>query len=363
MSWRKNRVRYLALAILGAWLAAFGLLKHSTAAMNWLADNLTTPYKRAVGTLCDALPFSMAEILWLLFLFGCAAYIAHAVYCVVRAKGSRPACVGRQLLGAGVIALALYGGFTLLWGVNYYTDSAVQRMGVSAQPVSVQELTQVTQLFADKLNATAGAVPRDQDGVCSTPREVIFADGRDIYTPLEESYPFLAGPHIAPKPMLFSRFMSEINYTGFFFPFTGEANLNAQQPLCLLPATIAHELAHVRGVAPEQDCNFLAVLACEKSGNAAYAYSGWLLGYIHLSNALYTADYAAWQAVYASLCAGAKADLLENSAFWAQYKSAAATAANTVYEGFLQSYDQMDGLKSYGRVTDLLVAWYGTNLK
>ena len=33
-------------------------------------------------------------------------------------------------------------------------------------------------------------------------------------------------------------------------------------------------------------------------------------------------------------------------------------ASNTVYEGFLQSYDQELGLKSYGACVDLLVNYY-----
>ena len=34
------------------------------------------------------------------------------------------------------------------------------------------------------------------------------------------------------------------------------------------------------------------------------------------------------------------------------------TVSNTVYEGFLYSYDQTLGLKSYGACVDLLVNYY-----
>ena len=47
-------------------------------------------------------------------------------------------------------------------------------------------------------------------------------------------------------------------------------------------ATVAHELAHQRGIASEQECNFLGVLASTTSGNPAYVYAGWLSGYIYL---------------------------------------------------------------------------------
>jgi len=34
------------------------------------------------------------------------------------------------------------------------------------------------------------------------------------------------------------------------------------------------------------------------------------------------------------------------------------SVSNTVYEGFLQSYDQKLGMKSYGACVDLLVNYY-----
>lgn len=359
MAWRNNRIKYSALGVLVLWLIVFAFLRNSQSAMRWLAHSITTPYKQAVGAICNAVSFSVAELVWVAFVLGSAAYIVVSAVRIVRAKGQRAACVWRQAVGALILALAVYSGFTLLWGVNYYTGSVTQQMGVSTRNVSVTALTRVTQLFANHLNDTADDVPRNESGLFDVSPDIIFADGADIYTALEQEYPFLEGPHIQPKPMAFSWLMSEINYTGFFFPFTGEANLNANQPACLLPATIAHELAHVRAVAPEQDCNFLAVRACETSGNVVYAYSGWLLGYIHLSNALYTVDYEAWKTVSTSLSDVVHADLADNSTYWARYDTPAATAANQVYDSFLKSYSQTDGVKSYGRVVDLLVAWYG----
>ena len=120
--------------------------------------------------------------------------------------------------------------------------------------------------------------------------------------------------------MLFSRVLSALNFTGFFFPFTGEANLNVDSPECLLPATIAHELAHVRGVAPEQTANFVAILACDTSGDPLYAYSGYLLGYIHLSNALYGASYEKWLEIAQQVCQTANEDILANNAYWRQFE-------------------------------------------
>ena len=158
--------------------------------------------------------------------------------------------------------------------------------------------------------------------------------------------------------MFFSRLMSAMNFTGVYFAFTGESNINVDAPACLIPSTIAHELSHQRGIASEQECNFLAVLASTTSGSPVYAYSGWLMGYIHLGNALYRADPEAWQAIRDSLPDTVQADLAYNNAYWASFEGAAADASQKVYDTILKGYGQADGIRSYGTVVDLLVAYY-----
>jgi hypothetical protein len=59
-----------------------------------------------------------------------------------------------------------------------------------------------------------------------------------------------------PKPIFFSKVMSRYNYTGFYFPFTGEANVNTDIASCMIPATAAHEMAHQRGIASERRQTF-----------------------------------------------------------------------------------------------------------
>ena len=71
--------------------------------------------------------------------------------------------------------------------------------------------------------------------------------------------------------------MSYTNFTGFFFPFTAEANVNTDFPPALFASTVAHELSHQRGVAKEQEANFTAVLASLYYGDADYCYSSCLL--------------------------------------------------------------------------------------
>lgn len=357
---RLLRAPLIALALAGAGLSAFFAVRGNTDAMNWFSQHVTHPWKLFWGGVWSHMPFSMAEIVWLALVLGCAAYVAFAVRAVVRGKGRRRAVALQRALGAGAIALCVYAGYTLLWGTEYYVTPYETRMGLSAQPVSVEQLAEVTRLFVEKASALADSVARDETGCFTGDKAALLEQSKDVYTALEEDYPFLAAPHRAPKAMtLFSRIMSEMNYTGFFFPFTGEANVNVHMPVCFLPVTAAHELAHVRGVAPEQTANFFAVLACDTSGITEFEYSGALFGYLHLSNALYSADREAWAEISQMLAPGAQEDLAQNNAYWAQFSSPVTKAANAAYDGFLKSYDQTEGVKSYSAVVDLLVAYYG----
>ena len=155
--------------------------------------------------------------------------------------------------------------------------------------------------------------------------------------------------------------MSIIDFTGFSCPYTGEANVNVDSPACLLPSTAAHEMAHQRGIASEQECNFLAILASTTSGNPAYVYSGYLMGFIHLGNALYRVDPETYWTIRDQLPESVEADLAYNNAYWDQFEdSVVQQASNHIYDGMLKAYGDENGIASYGTVVDLLVAYYAT---
>lgn len=339
-------------------LAAFWLCRNSRSVMTVLASG-ATEVRRFLGTLCYQVPFSVAELLCVLLVVFAAAYLIWSVAAVIRCRFSRRGRAYGALLGALCIGLTIYVGFCYLWGVHYYTDSFQDRSSIYAQPVAQEDLAAVTAYFADRLTESADRVERDENGLFAVSREEILADSVHAYDALEQEFPFLAFDDLGVKPVHFSRIMSALDFTGIYCPYTGESNVNVDSPACLLPSTAAHELAHQRSIALEQECNFLAILACTTCGNDAYAYSGWLLGYIHLGNALYKVDPDTYQTIRDALPATVRADLASNNAYWAQFEgSAAQKVSNQVYEGFLKSYGEEEGLQSYGMVVDLLVTYY-----
>ena len=355
-------VRHLLALVSGLVILLHLLTRSNHALMVRLSEGLVRPVHRALSQFNSLFPFSVAELLIALAVLGLLVYLLVQLWRLIR-RGQRLRRLYRLAMTLLSAFLAVYAGFCLLWGVYYYGDDFAAKSGLSAAPVSVEALTDVTERFAALANDYAGRVHRDENGVYTADRRALLNHSPALYQATVAAFPCLEGPELRAKGILCSRVMSYVDFTGFFFPFTAEANVNMDFPPSLLASTIAHELAHQRGVAKEQEANFAAVLSCLNDGDPDYVYSAALLAYIHLSNALYSADHEAWAHIAEGLDEGVKADLRANRAYWAQFETPVQTVSNTVYEGFLHSYDQELGLKSYGACVDLLVNYYGTGEK
>ena len=302
-------------------------------------------------------PFSVVEWFYVAFILAVILWMVLLAVRVVKGPDRGRRLYG-GLLGLVCLCLTAWGLSCVLWGVNYYADGFQEKSGVYAQPVAVDDLERVTRYFAEHLADLADQIPRDGSGVFAVSRDDIFAESTAVYDNLSQEFPFLAREDRVPKRMFFSRLFSAMNFTGFYSPYTGESNLNVDSPACLLPATIAHELAHQRGIASEQECNFLAIAASTASDSVVYQYSGYLIGYIHLGNALYRADRERWAAVYGTLPETVLADLRYHSAYWDQFEGPVATVSEKIYDTTLKTYGEERGIQSYGTVVDLLVAYY-----
>ena len=338
-------------------LAAYFSLRNHAGIMGVLSRDFVRPFHRFMTRLTGALPFSAAECLIVSGILAALVYIIFSIVGFIR-KPEKWKRLYRFCMTCLTVFLLIYSGFSLLWGVYYYTSDFEAQSGIVAQPLRTEQLETVTRYFTDLVNEYGAQVARDETGLFAENRETYFTHSTALYAAVEREFPCLSGDPVAAKPFFFSVFMSYVNFTGFYFPFTGEANINTDAPSSLTPATIAHEQAHQRGVAQEDEANFCAVLASLTDGDPVYCYSACLLAYIHLGNALYQADYDAWLENYQRLSPGVRADLTENNAYWVRFETPVSTVSDSVYTGFLHSYGQTLGLQTYGKCVDLLVTYY-----
>lgn len=346
-----------ALLLSAAGIGLFWLVRGDTALMRRVSLGFVQPLHHSLARVTAPLPFSLAEALIALLSLGVLVYIIYEIVALIRRPG-RGARLYRMLVRLLALGLSVYALFCLLWGVYYYGDDFAARSGLTDEAISAEELEAVTIWFAAQLNDYADRVPRDAQGECATDRAAVLAYSPQLMRSAVERFPALDGPEVPAKPIFFSRVMSIIDFTGFFSPFTAEANVNTDFPPALFAATVAHELSHQRGVAKEQEANFVAVLVCLEDGDPDCVYSACMLAYIHLGNALYAVDPGAYRLIWRGLDENVQRDLLANNAYWARFDSPVQSVTDAVYEGFLQSYGQTLGMRSYGACVDLLVRYY-----
>ena len=344
-----------------ALIILFETLKTSQALMSAWVFGLMAPAERFLGRMWSVFPFSVAEVLAALFLAGCVIWLVRAMALVVRQKAPLPFL--RRLSALGAAWLWLWAGLCWLWNAAYYTPTFAQREGLNTLPYSVEELAAVTEYFARQAAALAPQVPRDSEGHFAESLSDCFVRGPEIYENIAREFSSLDIKPVRAKPLLCSRLQSILGFTGIYFPFTGEANVNIDAPACLRPAVIAHEMAHQRMVASELEANFVGIAAAVRSGDTVFMYSGYLMGLMELSSALYTASPELWtQIVQTYFTPELSQDWADNHDYWAARSSPAEATAQDVYDAFLKGNGQELGILSYDACVDLLVTYFGGGL-
>lgn len=179
-----------------------------------------------------------------------------------------------------------------------------------------------------------------------------------LYNSLSEQYSFLSGRYAKPKTLLLSRLLSWAGLTGFYFPFTGEANINSDIPILCLPFTACHEAAHQRGIAREEEANFIAYLACMRSEDPIFRYSGVFQALIYCMNALYEQNIDAWRRLNALYSPLTRKDMAVYDIYWQKYTGSIEQLSESVNNAYLKANHQNSGIKSYGQIVELLIAYY-----
>lgn len=340
-----------------ALIALFEVCKGDRERMDGWVFGVMAPVEQALGRLWSHLPFSAAEVLTALLLAGSALWLIRAVVLLVRRREGRAFL--RRLLAFGGAVLWLLAAVCWMWNAAYYASNFSQRSGLATGGYTVEELSAVTAFFARQAAALSDQVPREENGSFSRDIEAFFHQGPQIYQNLTREFPCLEMESVQAKPLLCSRLQSILGFTGVYFPFTGEANVNVDAPACLIPATIAHEMSHQRMVALEDEANFVGIAACVTSEDPVFQYSGYLMGLIHLCNALYPVAPDLWYEIAGKyFTAELSTDWNDNNAYWAQRSSQVEETASELYDTFLKGNDQQLGIRSYGACVDLLVAYF-----
>ncbi|MCA1592291.1 MAG: DUF3810 domain-containing protein [Acidobacteria bacterium] len=305
--------------------------------------------------------FSLAEILSALLL---SAFILWLAWLARRLRLRRTQA-RRILLStfARSLWLACFGvaSFLLVFGLNYQRQPLAETFGLERREPAVPEIEAISREVVESINrdyAESGASVEGERGsrMPLTPAQ--------LYEVLEAAYerePLLQGSAsvagVSPKPIYLSGLLSRFGISGVYSPFTGEANYNAIQTECDLPFTVAHEMAHQRGFAREDEANFIAFLVCTKASHPFVRYSGYLNA-LRVLGVLRRLAPERYREIVAAIGEGPRADLKARALFWSRYSGRLSDFGQGINHVYLKVNGVRSGVKNYNEAVWLIIGYY-----
>ena len=312
------------------------------------------------GYLPSLVGFSVAQWVVIIAVVSIACMLIYYIVHIVTRSGQRLRYLYRMATSFLAIASIAFFLYAMLCGLNYYRYTFAQNEGFDVRESTTQELVDLCSELTIELNAACAEIGDDMQAHIDERGGFAGYAVRSVdeMKVLAEQYTTLERPvYSQPKPVtLFSQLMSYGDITGMYFAFTVESNINTLPPFYTIPATMGHELAHQCGYMREDEANFIAYLACKQSGDPLIRYSGYFSAYAYALAALYQVDEDAARAVDAKLSDAVCADYAANREFWASYDGPFRNFAQQANDAYLKANDQSDGVHSYGRMVDLLLA-------
>jgi hypothetical protein len=315
--------------------------------------------REVLGKLTNSLPFSLSEFFILLLVI---YFLTSIILLIIRIK--EHGFINPFLSIASSLA-AIYILFMLLWGFNYQRLTFDKIAGIKVEKSSKQELYELCDDLINKANMLRENVHENSEGIMDIPEgyKSVFKRAGKGFEKASNIYPELGGEYPYPKPIILSKWMSYTGITGFYLPFTSEANVNTNQTDFELPFTAQHEISHKRGFAREDEANYIAYVTCLNHPDADFQYSGVMLALINSMNALANKDFKSYETLANKYSDGVRRDLQFQRKFWAKYEGNISKISSNVNDKYLKSNGQEEGVESYGKMVDLLLAEYRSKKK
>jgi hypothetical protein len=320
-----------------------------------------------VSRLSGIVPFSIAE--WII-----AAYLTYMLVLTVRAivaarRGRRRwtnALAGgarRILRDGGVIAILFY----VLWGFNYARPPFEERAGWPAwQGVGTPELVRLAEHAVLAANAAYIELHGTDDAGAPTSYP---GDTRTLEAALDTGW-LRATTHLGLPPAtalaygpvkrpLASAILGRLGIAGIYVPFTGEANVLRGMPAMLGPTSMAHEMAHQRGVTTEAEATFLGLIAAALAPDPLARYSATTAAAGQLAGALFFSFSAhdEYKRISSLRLPGIRRDQADLQAFFARFDGPAQRIGSAVNDRYLRANRIPGGTANYGRAVRLLITW------
>ena len=299
------------------------------------------------------LPFSLGDVFYILLVVAILVKLSRFFKDLFRRR-----LTGRlflvKMVKLSTFLLVSYIVFYMFWGLNYYRKGIAFQLRIQKQPYSTQELLGLTEALAKKASNYRKEL---SPGQFVMSHKDLFLKARAAYDSTFKTYPFLQYQNQSTKSSLFGAVGNYLGYTGYYNPFSGEAQINTATPPIVLPAVTCHEMAHQLGYATEDEANFVGYLAASHSGDKVFLYSTYLDLYQYAASELYLRDSTQYLKARISLDTLVRKDIRDIRLFYLPYRTRVRKVVNAIYGEYLKYNNQPQGIDTYSDVVSLLMAY------
>lgn len=337
---------------------AIGIHMYSQQAV-WVENQYTNAVypliSRVLRYLFGWLPFSFGDILYGMLIVWLIWKLTTAIRFLIK----RQLTPKQWLVKTGRFfrcLLIIYIIFNLFWGINYNRVGIAGQLNLAEEMYRTDDLKKLNGLLVSRANAAKLVLKKNQ--VPYPDKKELFQRVQQAYADATQVYPFLQYTPHSLKPSIWSWVGNYMGFTGYYNPFTGEAQVNTLVPKFLQPFTTCHEVAHQLGYAKEMEANFVGYLVATASQDTLLHYSVYLDLFMYSNRNLFQTDSVTAKLYQNNLIPEIKTDLAAWKAFNRKHKNPIEPVFRWVYGKYLEGNQQPKGVLSYDEVTGLVIAWY-----
>jgi hypothetical protein len=301
------------------------------------------------------LPFSVGDLFYGMVIVWLIYKLYHTIRRVIKKQTNRKYWL-HALLQTTFVVVIVYVSFNLLWGLNYNRRGVAYQLGLNVQRYSKEDLVKMMEQIVFRLNALDAASRVNREAILR--KRNLFDGATAAYDQLARSEADFTYTFRSVKPSLYSYLGNYLGYTGYYNPFSGEAQVNTTVPSFIQPFTTCHEIGHQLGYAKENEANFAGYLSAKSSKDALFRYSVYFDLYSYSRYYLFALDSVAAKKLDAQLPPGVKADYRELREFVKKYRNPIEVVIDHLYGQYLKANNQPGGKLSYNEVVAWLVAYY-----
>jgi hypothetical protein len=324
----------------------------------YYSNGLYPVMARILRILFGWIPFSVGDIFYIItgvFLL----YKLLSFFTKVFTKKANRKYLFSCMLWLTESLLVLYIVFNVLWGLNYNREGIASQMELRVEPYSTAELSSVLQIIIDRINQFDSASRQIRGELKS--RRQLFRLSTNSYQKLHYTNPLFLYSSPSVKPSIFGYLGDYLGFTGYYNPFSGEAQVNTTIPEFVQPFTCCHEIGHQIGYAKENEANIAGYLSAKSSDNPAFKYSVYFELYFYAARELYFRDSNLLKPLKSQLKPDIRKDFHDLNAFYQQYQNPFEPYIRKLYGNYLKANEQPQGLMSYNAVIAWLISYYKKN--